>query len=199
MNTNIILTHTIYTKKQLCQLPKIPQIAIAGRSNVGKSSLINSLFNRKKLAKVSSKPGKTQSINFYLVENFNFYLVDLPGYGYARRSKKEKQLWAQLITDYLTTTPYLKGVLILLDAKLPPQKLDLDLISFLEYKNIPFLPALTKVDKCKQKELSENLKKWSLILNKPINNFILFSSKTGLGKQSLFSSIQQLIINPDKV
>lgn len=191
MKRELKLIKTIYTLEQL-KCDPLSQIAIAGRSNVGKSSLINCLAGQKKLAKTSSSPGKTRSLNFYLILPEKFYLVDLPGYGYAKCSKKEREKWANLIYHYLNNNPYLKAIIILLDSRLSPQKLDLELISFLEQENIKIVPVLTKIDKCTQKEISRQVKNWLPILNTDPKDLILFSSKTGKGKNKLWQKLIDL-------
>lgn len=118
--------------------------ALAGRSNVGKSSLVNALARRKQLAKISATPGKTRSINFYRVAPDGFSLVDLPGYGYAKCSQEERKSWAKLIEYYLTNTPTLKALALLLDCRIPPQALDRDLADFARGHGIPLLPVLTR-------------------------------------------------------
>ncbi len=167
-----------------------PHIALAGRSNVGKSSLINALAGRKGLAKISSTPGKTRSLNFYRVKPEGFYLVDLPGYGYARCSKQERNAWGKLMQDYLTTSRELCALALLLDCRLPPQKLDRQLADFAIAHHIPILPILTKADKCKQKERSERQSEWARILNgtKPI----ITSSSSGLGVAQLWNSLREV-------
>ena len=159
MTPTLTLETTAYT---LVQIPdrEGAQIAFAGRSNVGKSSLVNALAGRRKLAKVSSVPGKTRSINFYLAEPFGFYLVDLPGYGYARASHEERRAWGKLLHDYLSGNRRLKALAMLIDSRLPPQKLDLDLASFARQCGLPLLPVLTKADKCKQRERSARAAEW---------------------------------------
>ncbi len=149
MPRSVLLERTIYTMDQLAEMP-LPQLALAGRSNVGKSSLLNRLAGRKNLAKTSATPGKTRSLNFYRVEPENFYLVDLPGYGYARCSKTERQKWGELINRYLYKNTRLFGVVALLDSRIPPQPIDLELISFITQQGINVIPVLTKADKCKQ-------------------------------------------------
>ena len=148
---NLVLEHTIYTLNQLLSIDS-PQIALAGRSNVGKSSLINALAGQKKLAKVSATPGKTRSINFYRVEPQGYYLVDLPGYGYARASHSERQAWAKLLEKYLSGASRLKALALLLDSRLEPQKLDLELSHFARECRLEILPILTKADKPPQRE-----------------------------------------------
>ena len=159
MTPTLTLETTAYT---LVQIPdrEGAQIAFAGRSNVGKSSLVNALAGRRKLAKVSSVPGKTRSINFYLAEPFGFYLVDLPGYGYARASHEERRAWGKLLHNYLSGNRRLKALAMLIDSRLPPQKLDLDLASFARQCGLPLLPILTKADKCKQRERSARAAEW---------------------------------------
>lgn len=156
------LEETIYTPAQLMEsaLLSSPQIALAGRSNVGKSSLLNALSGRRQLAKVSGTPGKTASINFYRVEPGGFYLVDLPGYGYAQRSKSEREKWASLIGDYLQSRANIKALAVLLDARLSPQEADLELISYARSLGLKLLPVLTKGDKCSQKDRSQRQQEW---------------------------------------
>ena len=163
MNPVLTLETTAYTLAQIADLPHA-QIALAGRSNVGKSSLVNALAGRKSLAKISSTPGKTRSLNFYRVEPDAFYVVDLPGYGYARCSKQERDKWAGLIQRYLTTCPTLKALALLLDCRLPPQKLDVQLAEFARNNAIPLLPVLTKADKCNQRERAERQAEWRKLL-----------------------------------
>ncbi len=183
------LETTAYTAEQFPSLD-IPQVALAGRSNVGKSSLINALAGRKKLAKISSTPGKTRSLNFYRAAGDGFYLVDLPGYGYAKRSKTERGQWAALMDVYFQKSTGLQAVVVLLDSRLPPQKLDLELISFLQRESIPLIAALTKADKCKNKDRSRVQRQWKELLS-PSAPLILFSAKTGMGKQTLWAAIRE--------
>ncbi len=163
MHIELTLESTAYTTGQLPVL-NTPQIAMAGRSNVGKSSLINALAGRKKLAKVSSSPGKTRSVNFYLVSPYDFYLVDLPGYGYARASHEERRKWARVLDKYLVETPQLKGLALLLDCRLTPQALDLELADYAQANSLQILPVLTKADKCNQKERQARQTEWQDIL-----------------------------------
>jgi GTP-binding protein len=147
----------------------LPQIAFAGRSNVGKSSLINALGRRKSLAKVSATPGKTASINFYLAQSAKpdfkpFYLVDLPGYGYAKRSKAEREKWAALINAYLENSKNLIALCILLDCRLEPQAADLELIAYARSINLDFLALLTKADKCGANEQAKRQAQWKRLL-----------------------------------
>ena len=166
------------------------QIALAGRSNVGKSSLINALANRRQLAKVSSTPGKTRSVNFYWVEPTGFALVDLPGYGYARCSQEEKNNWASLISFYLTNNPSLRALALLLDCRIPPQALDKELALFARERGIPLLPVLTKIDKCTQNERSRRQLEWSRLLGglRPLT----VSAKEKRGIAELWSALDKI-------
>lgn len=191
MDMNLTLENTIYTLEQLRSSDiSLPQIIFAGRSNVGKSSLINALGARKNLAKVSATPGKTRSLNIYAVRPGNFYLVDLPGYGYARCPKAEREKWSKLIHAYISHARNVRYFIALLDGRLPPQQLDIDLIAFARAKGMPLLPILTKADKCKQQELAKRRHEWQTILNgiTPLT----VSSKSGLGLKELRS-----ILNDD--
>lgn len=182
---SLVLETTAYTRAQLPQIGAA-QIALAGRSNVGKSSLINALGRRRNLAKTSATPGKTRSINYYRVEPDGFYLVDLPGYGYARASHGERQAWARLLEDYLTANRDMHCLLLLLDCRLPPQKPDLDLVAWARSFGLEILPALTKADKCNQRERANAVSGWQdRIGRKPI----VTSSQTRLGLDSLWQAI----------
>ena len=194
MHSQLSLIKTIYTLDQLEIMPK-PQIALAGRSNVGKSSLINCLAGRKALAKTSSTPGKTRSLNFYLVHPEDFYLVDLPGYGYARCSKKEREKWARLIERYFQNNEFLKAVVIIIDARLTPQALDLELATYIQNMGLKLIPVLTKADKCKQKQKKAIQKTWQELLGLP-ESPLLFSSKTGQGKNKLWQILKSTAL-PD--
>lgn len=184
MPSTVILEKTIYTIDQLGEMP-LPQLALAGRSNVGKSSLLNKLTGRKNLAKTSSTPGKTRSLNFYRVSPEEFYLVDLPGYGYARCSKSERDKWAALITRYLRDNARLFGVIALLDSRLPPQALDIDLITYIKSQGIEVFPVMTKADKCKQPVRHANQAAWQRLLGteKPP---MLISSHSGMNIDKLW-------------
>lgn len=184
MPSTVILEKTIYTIDQLEDMP-LPQLALAGRSNVGKSSLLNKLTGRKNLAKTSSTPGKTRSLNFYRVSPEDFYLVDLPGYGYARCSKVEREKWATLINRYLRGSTRLFGVVALLDSRLPPQALDIDLIEFIRAQGIEVFPVMTKADKCKQPVRRANQAAWQRLLGseKPP---LLTSSHSGMNIDKLW-------------
>lgn len=141
----------------MCPKDPIPEYAFIGRSNVGKSSLINMLVERKKLAKTSSTPGKTRLINHFKI-NETWYLADLPGYGYAKVSKKDRESFARMIDQYARLRSNLVCFFVLIDARIPPQQLDLDFMEWLGDSHLPFVIVLTKVDKINQREKSKNLK-----------------------------------------
>ncbi|MCD4727703.1 MAG: ribosome biogenesis GTP-binding protein YihA/YsxC [Pirellulales bacterium] len=140
----------------LCPKEQIPEYAFIGRSNVGKSSLINMLVERKKLAKTSSTPGKTRLINHFKINN-EWFLADLPGYGYAKVSKKDRESFARMIEQYATRRSNLVCFFVLVDARIPPQQLDLDFIEWLGDSNLPFVIVYTKIDKVTQKEKSKTM------------------------------------------
>ena len=142
-----------------CPSPDLPEYAFIGRSNVGKSSLINMLVNNKNLAKTSSKPGKTQTINHFLI-NKNWYLVDLPGYGYASISKAMREKWQKMINDYLMKRENLQLVFVLIDSRLEPQKIDLEFIRNLGEKQIPFSLIFTKTDKISAAKVQSHVQKF---------------------------------------
>lgn len=186
----LVLEQTLYTLNQLkAAAPESAHIALAGRSNVGKSSLINALAKRKQLAKVSSTPGKTRSVNLYRVEPQGFYLTDLPGYGYAKRSKSERELWANLIEKYLVECENLAAVAVLLDCRLEPQEADIMMVKFALAHNIPIIPILTKADKCTQKERSDRISKWTVLI--PRGEPLAVSSHTGMGLEKVWKKLIQ--------
>ncbi len=178
------------------QLPKsdVPEIVFAGRSNVGKSSLLNKLFNRKDLARVSSKPGKTITINFYDVDGINF--VDLPGYGYAKISKHEKERFSELMEGYFSQHRNIKLVVQLVDMRHAPSADDLGMIEFLKQTNLPFIIAMTKADKLKVNEFKKRLKDSAEELSAAGDvKLIPFSSQTGLGADEIKQLIEEAINN----
>lgn len=142
-----------------CPNDGLPEYAFIGRSNVGKSSLINMLTGQAKLAKTSSRPGKTQLINHFII-NDNWYLVDLPGYGYAKASKSSRAKWEAFIVDYLTQRETLFNVFVLLDSRLEPQKIDLEFMDWCGEKGIPFAMVFTKIDKLSSSALQKNLARY---------------------------------------
>ncbi len=176
------------------QYPKdnLPEIALAGRSNVGKSSLINTLLRRKNLARTSSQPGKTQTLNFYIV-NEEFYLVDVPGYGYAKVSQKQRETFGEMIQDYLETRPNLKGLIILVDARHEPTKDDIAMYDYAQYLNLPILVVCTKMDKIKKSQVNKvlsNLKK-HLDLSYENVSVLTFSSVSKLHVKELGDWIEK--------
>jgi GTP-binding protein len=172
----------------------LPQIAFSGRSNVGKSSLINTLLRRtrKKLAHVSGQPGKTQTLNFYSV-NDTFYLVDLPGFGYAKVPKAIREQWRPLIESYLKSEKKLLGVVHLVDSRHLPTEDDLRMIEFLADLEIPTLVVLTKVDKLSATMRAKQLPALAEALQVDPDQLLPFSSKTGEGREDLLESIEALL------
>ncbi len=169
-----------------------PEVAFAGRSNVGKSSLINTLVNRKGLARTSAAPGKTQSINFYLV-NGSFCLVDLPGYGYAKIPKKVRKKWSPLIEQYCRSRVNLCGVVVIIDARLGPTPLDISLIAWLKALSHHSIFILTKSDKLSKNKVTKALYQTARALSVNPDQIGPFSSQTGEGKKRLWQEILHLI------
>ncbi|MFW5992364.1 MAG: ribosome biogenesis GTP-binding protein YihA/YsxC [Halanaerobiaceae bacterium] len=168
----------------------LPEFAFSGRSNVGKSSLINCLVNRKKLARISSSPGRTQSINFYRVNN-ELCLVDFPGYGFARVPEEVKERWQQLINDYLFNRVNLHGIIQIIDARHKPTADDTMMIDWIRSVGLPAIIAATKVDKLSgnQRKKQENVIKKTLQLKEDDISFTFFSAETGEGKNNISSFI----------
>ncbi|WP_308618980.1 ribosome biogenesis GTP-binding protein YihA/YsxC [uncultured Eubacterium sp.] len=174
------------------QLPpsEVPEIAFAGRSNVGKSSLLNKLFNRKSLARVSSVPGKTITINFYDVDGYKF--VDLPGYGYAKLSKSERDRFGELMEGYFQSGRNIKLVVQLVDMRHKPSQDDFGMIDFMQQMNIPFIVVCTKADKLKVKEFKRREKEIKEELSMVDENLIIpFSSQSGLGLDTVKMLIEK--------
>ena len=172
-----------------------PEFAFIGRSNVGKSSLINMLTNQKKLAKTSGTPGKTRLINHFLI-NDSWYLVDLPGYGYARASKKDIHSWEKFIVEYLLHRDNLVNLFVLIDSRLDPQKIDLEFINWCGEKRIPFSIVFTKLDKLSGSEFSRNLSKYKKELQKTwqtIPPVFSTSSTSKHGRESILNYIEEII------
>jgi GTP-binding protein len=177
---------------------KIPQdkieYAFIGRSNVGKSSLINMITGNKKLAKTSGRPGKTQLINHFLINN-KWYLVDLPGYGYARASKTARGSWEKFIVDYLTKSKQLINVFVLIDSRLEPQTIDLEFINWCGSKEIPFTIVFTKIDKISNTVLQKNVAKYKkemLLSWEVMPPYFMSSSTSGVGKEQILNFIGEI-------
>lgn len=186
----------IKSSYKLEDLPKpvYPEFAFIGRSNVGKSSLINMLTNRKNLAKTSVKPGKTRAINHFLIDN-KWYLVDLPGYGYAKVSKQERNRWKKLMFDYFLNRPNLLNVFVLIDSRLEPQQIDIDFINQLGFKQIPFSIVFTKTDKLSRNKVISNIAKFKRELLKTweeLPPMFLTSAVTRQGRDELLDFIENL-------
>lgn len=172
----------------------LPEIALAGRSNVGKSSLINRMIGRKNLARTSSKPGKTQTLNFYRIHSLEpkMYFVDLPGYGYAQVSKTLRIEWGKFIERYLLEREQLKLLILIIDLRHPPTKDDQSMAEWVKYNEIPLCVVATKADKISKNKWPQHMKvvKETLGLDAE-DELILFSSETGVGKEELWNLIQQ--------
>ena len=172
----------------------LPEFLLIGRSNVGKSSFINTLINRKNLASTSSVPGKTQTLNFYIVNN-EFYLVDAPGYGYASVNKQQQKKFGLMIEEYLQKREELKRVFLLIDFRHKPSEDDLLMYNFLKYYNIPTTIVVTKTDKVGSSKKDKNLKLIKDALDVVVgDNIVLFSSVSKMGKDTILNLIEDLIV-----
>lgn len=188
---SFVTSNTDYKK---CPSHKLPEYAFIGRSNVGKSSLINMLTNNKKLAKTSSRPGKTQLINHFIIDD-TWYLVDLPGYGYAQVSKKNRTQWQKFIRDYILLREELISLFVLLDSRHTPQKIDIEFISWLGEKGIPFSIIFTKADKLKEQELLSNIQAYRDTLSKmwsELPEIFISSSEKQTGKDDILGYIDEI-------
>ncbi len=189
-NAEFICSNTEWNK---CPNPDKPEYAFIGRSNVGKSSLINAITNQKYLAKTSGKPGKTQLINHFLI-NTDYFFADLPGYGYAKVSKKDRVKFKDFSMKYLQLRPNLMCLFILIDSRHSPQKIDLDFMEYCSTKEIPFVICFTKADKLKKQVLEKNIESYE---NKLLENWeetpihFITSSVDKTGNKELLSFIQQ--------
>ncbi len=173
----------------------LPEIAFAGRSNVGKSSLLNRLIHRKKFARVSNTPGRTREVNFFKV-NDAFILVDLPGYGYARVSKERRAEWRPLIEGYLRASSQLRGIVQLLDVRHDPTSDDHDMLGFLSEIGVPTIVVLTKTDKITASQRARRADEVSLALGLEPDQVIAFSATTGEGRDELGQAIDELLTQP---
>jgi GTP-binding protein len=170
-----------------------PEIAFAGKSNVGKSSLLNVLVNRKKLARTSSTPGRTQALNFFEIKNKNLYMVDLPGYGFASVPLEVKKSWGSMVETYLSTRPNLKAVVVILDIRREPGQGDLDLLDWLDQYGIKSILVLTKADKLSRAQCMERARLIGNALNKlTIVTPIIFSAKTRDGMKEIWAEIEKI-------
>jgi GTP-binding protein len=175
--------------------PSLPEVAFAGRSNVGKSSLLNRLVHRKKLARVSNTPGRTREINFFKI-NDAFVFVDLPGYGYARVSKERRAEWRPLIESYLRRSPQLRGIVQLLDVRHDPTADDRLMLDFLSELGVPTIVVLTKIDKLTAAQRKKRLHELSVQLGLDEEQVIVFSAVTGEGRDELAEAIDSLLAQP---
>lgn len=180
------------SKSGQCPTDGLPEFAFIGRSNVGKSSLINMLAGHKGLAKVSGTPGKTRLINHFLFNN-EWYLVDLPGYGYARVSKSERSGFSKLILDYIDNRTEMVCLFVLVDSRLEPQKIDLEFIRLMGEKQIPFALIFTKADKLGPNQLASSLARWRRVLKaewEELPPMLVSSSEKGEGREEIFNFIE---------
>jgi len=179
------------SKSSQCPADGIPEFAFIGRSNVGKSSLINMLTNHKGLAKVSGTPGKTQLINHFLINN-QWYLVDLPGYGYARVSKTVRSSFARIILDYIGNSKNLVCLFVLVDSRLEPQKIDVEFINLMGEKGIPFAIIFTKTDKLSENQTASNIAKYKRFLRttwEELPPMLVSSAEKRTGKEEILTFI----------
>ena len=191
---SFVISNSDYRK---CPDSGLAEYAFIGRSNVGKSSLINMLTRVKGLAKTSSQPGKTQLINHFLI-NDDWYLVDLPGYGYARTSKTSRDKWSKMIQDYMLYRKQLTNVFVLVDSRIPPLAIDVNFINFLGSHGVPLTIVFTKIDKESQRDVMKNI---AALKNKlkesweELPDMILTSSATGYGRDNLLDYIDNINIS----
>lgn len=193
-NASFVVSNTDHNK---CPKPDKPEFAFIGRSNVGKSSLINMLANRKNLAKTSGRPGKTQLINHFLIDE-QWYLVDLPGYGYAKTSKKNREAWGKMIEDYLIERENLQLVFVLIDSRLEPQKIDLEFINWLGASAIPFALVFTKADKQSINKTQQSIARFKKTMKATwaeLPTMLITSSETGFGREQVTEYISSILIN----
>ncbi len=194
ISADFLISNTDISK---CPAPNLPEYAFIGRSNVGKSSLINMVCERNKLAKTSGTPGKTQLINHFLI-NESVLFVDLPGYGFAKSSKQQRNKWKKFTHDFLKTRSNLLCTFVLIDSRLKAQKVDLEFMEWLSLNRIPFVIAFTKLDKLSSSEKNKNItsyKKEMLKNWEELPQVILTSSTTQLGKKEIWDLIENTNIN----
>lgn len=187
--TNAEIVISAVSKKQYPS-DQLPEIALAGRSNVGKSSFINKLINRKNLARTSSKPGKTQTLNFYKINDL-FYFVDVPGYGYAKVSKKEREKWGRMMEEYFQTRKTLKAVILVTDIRHEPTRDDVQMYDFVKYFELPVIVIATKLDKIPKGKRQAYLKRARETLQLEAEDALLpFSAETGEGKDEAWALLK---------
>lgn len=177
------------------QYPKtnLPEIALAGRSNVGKSSFINRMIGRKNLVRTSSKPGKTRTLNFYRINDF-FYFVDVPGYGYAKVSKKEREKWGRMMEEYFETRDELQLVVLIVDIRHQPTREDIQMVNYITYLEIPMLIIATKLDKVAKNKRPQHVKKMKQLFSEYDDVTVIpFSSETSENKELVWKEIKQYI------
>ncbi|WP_106496997.1 ribosome biogenesis GTP-binding protein YihA/YsxC [Lentibacillus sp. Marseille-P4043] len=190
--TNAEIVISAVSKKQYPG-DQLPEIALAGRSNVGKSSFINKLINRKNLARTSSKPGKTQTLNFYKI-NEMFYFVDVPGYGYAKVSKKEREKWGGMMEEYFETRDNLKAVLLITDIRHEPSEDDVLMYDFLKHFELPVIVIATKLDKIPKGKRAKHLQRTIQTLQVETSDIVIpFSAETGEGKDEAWGILKSYI------
>lgn len=171
----------------------LPEIALAGRSNVGKSSFINTLINRKNLARTSSKPGKTQTLNFYKL-NEAFYFVDVPGYGYAKVSKKEREKWGRMMEEYFQNRDTLQAVVLVCDFRHEPTDADVQMYDFIKYLELPIIIIATKLDKVNKSKRHQQLKLVKQTFEVDEKDIVIpFSAETGEGKEEAWQVLKQYL------
>lgn len=189
-----VTSNTDYKK---CPPANKPEFAFIGRSNVGKSSLINMLTGQKKLAKTSSRPGKTQLINHFII-NEKWYLVDLPGYGWAKVSKTQKAKWGPMVSDYLTHRENLACLFVLIDSRLEPQNIDIEFINWVGEQGIPMALVFTKADKQTMNKTMASVALFKRTMKKTwedLPDMMISSAETGLGKEEVLNFIQEVMDN----
>lgn len=190
-SAEFVISNTEYEK---CPKSSLPEYAFIGRSNVGKSSLINMITNHSNLAKTSSRPGKTQLINHFLI-NEEWHLVDLPGYGFARVSKMQKTKWEQFIKEYILKREQLTALVVLIDVRHTPQRIDLEFMEWLATNAIPFVMIFTKADKLKRSKIDKTVQTYKDIMLEQweeLPEMFLSSAETGKGKDQILNYIEEI-------
>ncbi|MCH9029123.1 MAG: YihA family ribosome biogenesis GTP-binding protein [Bacteroidetes bacterium] len=192
MFAKIYFERSVY---RLIDLPKksLPEVILCGRSNVGKSSFINSIFNRKNLARISSTPGKTRSINYYNIDE-KFYLVDLPGFGYAKVSKVEREKWGRLVSEFVRNAKNIELAIHFIDSRHKPTEVDINLNELLKFANIPYLVLLSKSDKLKQSDFKIAINNITTTFPELIldENLFFYSTIKGRGKKEIINRLSKL-------